>query len=125
MHLESRKLAPGTVNLRLGVVRRLAYEATDCGLLSPDLAAGIRRVMGVKKHGVRPGNWLNVEQATALWLTPPNDRLKGKRDRALLVALLACGLRRHEAISLEVRRVQQREDAGVCCRCGHRHSGAA
>lgn len=37
MHFESRNLAPGTVNLRLGVVRRLAYEATDCGLLSPDL----------------------------------------------------------------------------------------
>ena len=35
---------PGTVNLRLGAVRRLAYEATDWGLLSPDLAAGIRRV---------------------------------------------------------------------------------
>ena|ERR1700674_4179904 len=28
MHLESRKLALGTVNLRLGAVRRLAYEAT-------------------------------------------------------------------------------------------------
>ncbi|HEX4169143.1 MAG TPA: site-specific integrase, partial [Bryobacteraceae bacterium] len=27
IHLESRKLAPGTVNLRLGAVRRLAYEA--------------------------------------------------------------------------------------------------
>ena len=32
-HLESRQLAPGTVNLRLGAVRRLAYEAADCGLL--------------------------------------------------------------------------------------------
>jgi hypothetical protein len=30
-HLESRQLAPGTVNLRLGAVRRLAYEAADCG----------------------------------------------------------------------------------------------
>jgi len=40
MHLESRKLAPGTINLRLGAVRRLAYEAADCGLLSADLAAG-------------------------------------------------------------------------------------
>jgi len=38
-HLESRQLAPGTVNLRLGAVRRLAYEAADCGLLSADLAA--------------------------------------------------------------------------------------
>src|ERR1017187_2880803 len=58
MHLESRNLAPGTVNLRLGAVRRLAYEAADCGLLSADLAAGIRRVKGVKKLGVRLGNWL-------------------------------------------------------------------
>jgi hypothetical protein len=54
-HLESRQLAPGTINLRLGAVRRLAYEAADCGLLSADLAAGIRRVRGVKKLGIRLG----------------------------------------------------------------------
>jgi hypothetical protein len=56
MHLESRKLAPGTINLRLGAVRRLAYEAVDCGLLSPDLAADIRRIKGVRNLGVRFGN---------------------------------------------------------------------
>jgi hypothetical protein len=39
----------------MGAVRRLAYEAADCGLLSPDLAAGVRRVKGVKKIGVRIG----------------------------------------------------------------------
>jgi hypothetical protein len=50
-HLESRRLAPETINLRLGVVRRHAYEAADCGLLSSDLAAGIRRV-GMKKIGM-------------------------------------------------------------------------
>ena len=61
-HLESRQLAPGTINLRLGAVRRLAYEAADCGLLSADLAAGIRRVKGVKKLGVRLGNWLTGGQ---------------------------------------------------------------
>ncbi len=33
-HLESRSLAPGTINLRLGAVRRLAHEAADCGLLT-------------------------------------------------------------------------------------------
>lgn len=48
MHLETRHLAPGTISLRLGAVRRLAYEASDCGLLSADLAAGIRPVKGVK-----------------------------------------------------------------------------
>src|SRR5437660_10349279 len=76
IHLESRNLAPGTINLRLGAVRRLAYEAADCGLLSSDLAAGIRRV----------------------------------KDRALLAVLLACGLRRHEAVELNLGHIQQRED---------------
>src|SRR2546426_1883867 len=108
-HLESRRLAPGTVNLRLGAVRRLAYEAADCGLLSADLAAGIRRVKGVKKLGVRLGNWLTAEQGQALWQAPDRDRLKGKRDRALLALLLACGLRRHELAELTFDHVQQRE----------------
>ncbi|HTV56506.1 MAG TPA: hypothetical protein VMI06_16540 [Terriglobia bacterium] len=75
LHLESRKLAPDTINLRLGAVRRLAYEAADCGLLSPDLAAGIRRVKGVKKLGVRLGNWLTAEQSHALWQAPDAERL--------------------------------------------------
>jgi hypothetical protein len=42
--LEQRHYAPTTINLRLAAVRRLAYEAADCGLLGADLAAGIRRV---------------------------------------------------------------------------------
>src|SRR5216684_3604592 len=67
IHLESRQLAPGTINGRLAAVRRLAYEAADSGLLSPDLAAGIRRVKGPKNLGVRLGNWLTAEQARAVW----------------------------------------------------------
>src|SRR6059036_239325 len=74
IHLESRRLAPGTVNLRLGAVRRLAYEASVCGLLSPDLAAGIRRLKGVKKIGVRLGNWLTAEQSQNLWQAPGGER---------------------------------------------------
>jgi len=76
-HLESRQLAPGTINLRLGAVRRLACEAADCGLLSADLAAGIRRVKGVRKLGIRLGNWPTSEHCQSL---------KGIRDRALLRA---------------------------------------
>jgi len=106
MHLESRHLAPGTINLRLGAVRRLSYEAADCGLLSADLAAGIRRVKGVKKLGVRLGNWLTAEQGITLWQAPDRERLKGKRDRALLSVLLACGLRRHEVAELAVDHLQ-------------------
>ncbi len=54
--LEDRHLAAGTINVRLAAVRRLAYEAAESGLLSPDLAAGIRRVKGAKKLGCRLGN---------------------------------------------------------------------
>src|SRR5262245_20200547 len=49
IHSESRNLAPGTINVRLAAIRRLAYEASDAGLLSPEAGAGIRRVKGVKK----------------------------------------------------------------------------
>lgn len=66
--LEQRRYAPSTINLRLAAVRRLAYEASDCGLLSPDLAAGIRRVKGAKRLGVRVGNWLTIEQGKKLLL---------------------------------------------------------
>jgi hypothetical protein len=69
-YLEARLLAPGTINLRLGAVRRLAYEAADSGLLSSDLAAGIRRVKGVRNLGMRLGNWLTAEQSIALWQAP-------------------------------------------------------
>jgi hypothetical protein len=47
MYLESRALAANTINQQLAAVRRLAYEAADAGLLSPELAAGISRVKGV------------------------------------------------------------------------------
>jgi hypothetical protein len=38
--LEQHPYAPSTINLRLAAIRRLAYEASDCRRLSPDLAAG-------------------------------------------------------------------------------------
>ena len=66
MHLEFRNLASGTINVRLAAVRRLAYEVVDAGLLSPELAVGIRRVKGAKKFGIRLGNWLFTSEARAL-----------------------------------------------------------
>ena len=123
LYLETRHLAPGTINLRLGAVRRLADEASDCGLLSADLAAGIRRVKGVKKLGVRLGNWLTAEQGQSLWQAPDRQQVKGKRDRALLALLLACGLRRHELAKRTFSHLQQREGhwaiVDLCGKAGH------
>jgi site-specific recombinase XerD len=110
IHLEDQQLAPGTINVRLAAVRRLAYEAADTGLLSPELAAGIRRVKGSKKLGIRLGNWLTVDEARTLWQLPNTHTLKGIRDRAILAVLLGCGLRRSELIDLNFDHLQRRED---------------
>src|SRR5260370_19188968 len=96
MQLEHLHFAPSTINQRLAAVRKLAYEASDAGLLSPELAAGIKRVRGVKQFGIRIGNWLTAEQGRALLDAPSIQTLRGKRDRAILRMLLGCGLRRSE-----------------------------
>ena len=82
--LVQKNLAPSTINVRLAAVRRLACEASDTGLLSPELAAGIRRVKGAKRLGVRIGNWLTVDQSRTLLGSSPSENLRGKRDRAIL-----------------------------------------
>lgn len=110
--LEQKNLAPSTINVRLAAVRRLAYEASDTGLLSPDLAAGIRRVKGAKRLGVRVGNWLTVDQSRTL-LGEPSDSLRGKRDRAILALLIGCGLRRAELVGLGTEDFQVREEHWV------------
>jgi site-specific recombinase XerD len=110
IHLEDRHLAPGTINGRLAAVRRLAYEAADSGLLSPELAAGIRRVKGPKKLGVRFGHWLTCEEAHSLLQSPDQHALKGKRDQAILAILVGCGLRRRELAELEIGHLQRRDD---------------
>ena len=111
--LEDRQLASGTINVRLVAVRRLAYEAADAGLLSPELAAGIRRVKGAKKPGIRLGNWLTADEAQSLPRLPPADTTAGKRDRAILGIMLSCGLRRRELSELKVHHLQRRENHWV------------
>src|SRR5712691_3717671 len=108
--LEQKNLAPSTINVRLAAVRRLAYEASDTGLLSPDLAAGIRRVKGAKRLGVRIGNWLSVDEAKALLRHSPAEGLREKRDRAILAVLIGCGLRRAELVGLKVEDFQIRDE---------------
>jgi integrase len=109
LHLESLGLAAGTINPRLAAVRRLAYEAADTGLLSPELAAGIRRVKGVKQLGSRSGNWLNREQAQMLLEKADGKELRQVRDVAMISILLGCGLRRAELAALKKEDIQIRQ----------------
>src|SRR5438552_16160723 len=80
VYLESRHLAANTINQQLAAVRRLAHEAADAGLLSPDLAAGISRVKGVKQLGFR----LSAEQSSEVLKHAGGDTMRAKRDYAML-----------------------------------------
>jgi hypothetical protein len=91
----------------------VAYEAADAGLLSPELAAGIRRVKGVRRLGVRLGNWLTPEQARRLLTQRTPTTPREHRDHAMLAVLLGCGLRRGELLALQLGWIQQREEHWV------------
>ncbi len=109
MYLESRHLAANTINQQLAAVRRLAHEAADSGLLSPELAAGISRVKGVKQLGFRSGNWLSTEQSSEVLKHAYGDSMRAKRDYAMLAMLFGCGFRRSELVGLDFDDIQMRQ----------------
>src|SRR5204863_9831439 len=109
LYLESRHLSANTINQQLAAVLRLAHEAADAGLLSPDLAAGISRVKGVKQLGFRSGNWLSAEQSSEVLKHAGGDTMRAKRDYAMLAMLFGCGFRRSELVGLELSEIQMRQ----------------
>ncbi len=111
--LEGQNLSASTLNVHLSAVRKLAAEAADNGLLAPELAAGIARVRGAKRLGIRAGNWLTPEEATALLNAPDRSTLIGCRDRAILALLIGCGLRRGELVALDIEYIQLRDSRWV------------
>ena len=64
---------------------------------------------GVRRLGVKLGNWLTAEQDKNLLESPQGNTLPSKRDRAVLAVLLGCGLRWAEAIGLALETIQLRE----------------
>jgi integrase len=77
------------------------------------LAAGIRRVKGVRRLGVRVGNWLTAEQRKRLLQNSAPDSLRSKRNHAMLAMLIGCGLRRGELLVLNMNSIQLREEHWV------------
>ena len=111
--LEAQRLSASSLNVHLSAVRKLAAEAADNGWLAPELAAGIARVRGARRQGVRAGNWLTPEEATQILNAPDRSALIGCRDRAILGLLIGCGLRRAELVSLDVDHIQLRDSRWV------------
>lgn len=68
---------------------------------------------GVRRIGVRLGNWLTPEQGRRLLeaTTPASPR--EVRDQAMVAMLIGCGLRRGELLALQLESIQQREEHWV------------
>src|SRR5436190_2101314 len=75
--LEVRALGSSSIIIRMSAIRKLAVEASDNGLLVPELAAGIARMKSAKSVGIRVGNWLSLRQAQVLLSTPDVASVKG------------------------------------------------
>jgi len=111
--LRSAGVSASSINQRLTAIRKLALEAADNGMIDHSVAQAIGRAEGVRSEGKRLGNWLTVEQAQTLLSLPDVATVKGLRDRAILAALLGCGLRREECAGLTVEHIGQREGRWV------------
>jgi len=68
-------LAAGSVNQRLAAGGRLAYEAADSGLLSPEIVAGISRVKAAKRLGARIGIGCHKTNLGSYWNRPMETAL--------------------------------------------------
>ncbi len=108
-HLQQAGYAPSTISQSISILRRLALEAADNGLLDPAVAAAISRVRGPRRRGTRLGNWLALEEVQRLLNAPDLATLQGRRDQALLALLVGTGLRRNELAGLTVEQLQERD----------------
>jgi hypothetical protein len=63
---------------------RFRRSQTDAGLLSPELAAGIRRVKGARKLRMRLGNWLTVEGSPSTLATSQHPYAKRQKRSSYL-----------------------------------------
>jgi len=70
-------------------------------------------VKGVRRLGVRVGNWLTAEQGKRLLDATRADTLRGKRNHAMLSLLIGCGLRRAELLGLTMNSIQLRDEHWV------------
>ena len=103
-HLESRGLAPATVNRRLAALRSLVEQAGVLGLITWELS-----IKGPKSRAYRdtqgPGA---VNFRRMLGQVQSRQDKKGIRDTAILRLMFDLALRRGEVVSLDVEDVDLR-----------------
>ena len=105
--LEKRELAPSSIRRKLSALSALFDYLCERNAVAGNPVDGVKRPMANGNEGSTPA--LGDAQARKLLEAPPDDTLKGVRDRAILATLLYHGIRREELCRLRVRDMQSRQ----------------
>ena len=105
--LERRELSPPTIRRKLSALSSLFEYLCEKNAIAGNPVDGVKRPMVNSNEGSTPA--LSDAQARRLLEAPPEDTLKGVRDRAIIATLLYHGMRREELCSLKVKDLQSRQ----------------
>ncbi len=105
--LERRDLSPPTIRRKLSALSSLFEYLCERNAVAGNPVDGVKRPMANSNEGSTPA--LSDAQARRLLDAPPEDSVKGIRDRAILATLLYHGLRREELCGLRIKDIQSRE----------------
>ena len=106
-HLIGRNVAPATLRRKLAALSSLFNYLCEKNAVIDNPTLGVKRVRENSNEGKTPA--MSDGQARQLMDMPPENTLKGKRDRAVLSTLLYHGLRRDELCKLRVGDLQARQ----------------
>jgi integrase len=101
--LLAERYKPATANKMLAALRRVLLEARRLGLMTPDDYTQAADIAAIKGTTLPPGRALALGELTALMAACSADRTPaGPRDAALIALLCRGGLRRSEAVALDL-----------------------
>ncbi len=96
------RYAPATANKILSALRGVAREAWRLGLVDAEVHARIRDVPGVRGSRLPAGREVPLKELARLFRACAEAGGSGVRDAAALALLYGAGLRRSEAVALDV-----------------------
>ena len=105
--LEERALSISTIRRKLSALSSLYDYLCEKNAVTHNPVDGVTRPKGDTNEGKTPA--ISDDQVKQLLMAPPDDTLKGIRDRAILATLAYHGLRREELCSLKVKDMHQRQ----------------